>query len=125
MAKKILFVLSLLFGLLFVNAGLNKFLDYMPVPEDLPVALVKDMEAMVEITWLMPLTAVAEILGGLLIIFPRTRALGALVILPVFIGVFLTNTLVETSGLPLVLVLTAILIWIFIAEKAKFKPLFQ
>lgn len=125
MYKKILFVVSLLFGLMFINAGLNKFLNYMPTPENLPDELLKDMVAMSEIIWLTPLTGIAEIIGGLLIIFPKTRALGALIILPVFVGVLLTNTMVETSGLPLVLVLAAILIWIFIDNKAKFKPLLQ
>lgn len=125
MAKKVLFVVSALFGLMFINAGLNKFYNYMPVPEDLPTELVNDMMAMSEIIWLTPLVAVAEILGGLLIIYPKTRALGSLVILPVFVGVLLTNTVVETSGLPLVLVLLAILIWILVSEKAKFKPLFR
>ncbi|WP_417362164.1 DoxX family membrane protein [Galbibacter sp.] len=125
MPKKILFVVSVLFGLMFINAGLNKFLNYMPVPEDLPAELVNDMVAMSEIIWLSPLTGLAEIIGGLLIIFPRTRALGALIILPVFVGIVLTNTLVETSGLPLVIVLGAILVWIFIDNKAKYKALFQ
>lgn len=125
MQKKVLFVVSLLFGLLFINAGLNKFLNYMPIPEDMPSELLKDMVAMTEIAWLTPLTGLAEIIGGLLIIFPKTRALGALVILPVFIGIVLTNTMVETSGLPLVIVLAAILIWILIDNKAKYKPLFQ
>lgn len=125
MAKKILFVVSFLFGLMFINAGLNKFLNYMPTPENLPEELLKDMGAMVEIVWLIPLAGVAEILGGLLIIYPKTRALGALIILPVFIGIVLTNTMVETSGLPLVVVLAAILVWIFIDSKDKFKPLFQ
>ena len=36
MKQKILFVLCLLFGLMFINAGLNKFLNYMPVPEEMP-----------------------------------------------------------------------------------------
>jgi len=125
MAKKVLFVVSALFGLMFINAGLNKFYNYMPVPEDLPTELVNDMMAMSEIIWLTPLVAVAEILGGILIIYPKTRALGSLVILPVFVGVLLTNTVVETSGLPLVLVLLAILIWILVSEKAKFNPLFR
>lgn len=67
MAKKVLFVVSALFGLMFINAGLNKFYNYMPVPEDLPTELVNDMMAMSEIIWLTPLVAVAEILGGLYI----------------------------------------------------------
>lgn len=36
MKKKILFIVCLLFGLMFINAGLNKFFNYMPVPKDMP-----------------------------------------------------------------------------------------
>ena len=36
MKAKILFVLCLLFGLMFINAGLNKFFNYMPMPKDMP-----------------------------------------------------------------------------------------
>jgi len=36
MKKKILFVLSLLFGLMFINSGLNKFFNYLPSPKTCP-----------------------------------------------------------------------------------------
>lgn len=45
MKKKILFGVSLLFGLMFINAGLNKFFNYMPMPEDLPESMIKVMTA--------------------------------------------------------------------------------
>lgn len=32
MKQKIITVVSVLFGLMFINAGLNKFFNYMPVP---------------------------------------------------------------------------------------------
>ncbi|RZK64675.1 MAG: DoxX family protein, partial [Pedobacter sp.] len=35
-------ILFSLFGLLLINGGLDKFLHYMPVPEQLPQELVKD-----------------------------------------------------------------------------------
>ena len=78
--SKVLFVLSLLFGLMFINAGLNKFFNYMPMPKQMPEKMIKAMMAMVEIGWLIPLVAIAEIVGGVLVIIPRTRALGALII---------------------------------------------
>jgi uncharacterized membrane protein YphA (DoxX/SURF4 family) len=58
MKNKILFIVSLLFGLMFINAGLNKFLNYMPVPTDLPESMMKVMGAFMQITWLMPLVGV-------------------------------------------------------------------
>lgn len=123
MKPKINFILSLLLGLMFINAGLNKFLNYMPVPEQMPEKMVKAMTAIMELGWLLPLIAVAEILGGILIIIPRTRALGALVIFPVMVGIFLTNTITDTGGLPIALVFGAILLWIIYENRAKYLAL--
>jgi uncharacterized membrane protein YphA (DoxX/SURF4 family) len=123
MKKKILFVVSLLFGLMFINAGLNKFFNYMPVPKDLPENLVKVMTAYMQIGWLMPLIAVAEIVGGALFISNRFRALGAIIILPVMIGIVLTHILHAPSGLPLALVLFAINIWVIIENRQKYLPM--
>lgn len=123
MKQKILFVLSLLFGLLFINGGLNKFLHYMPMPENLPAETMKDFGAMMEISWLMPLLAVAEIVGGLLFIFPKTRALGAIVIFPVMAGILLMHIFVDRSGLPMALVLAAVLGWVMYENSDKYKPM--
>jgi len=125
MKKKILFVLSLLLGLMLVNSGLNKFFNYIPVPEDLPENVLRDNEALMEISWLLPLIAIAEILGGILIVFPKTRALGALVIFPVMVGVLLTHIFVAPSGLPIALVIWAILIWIIIDNKNSYLPIIK
>ena len=123
MKQKILFALSLLFGLMFINAGLNKFLNYMPVPKDMPDKMVKMGAAMMEIGWLMPLVGFIEVLGGLLFIFPKTRALGAIVILPVMVGILLVNITAAPSGLPIVLPLLAILLWVIIENKDKYLPM--
>ena len=122
---KILFVAALLLGLLFINAGLNKFLNYMPMPDEMPEKMLRAMEAFLEIGWLLPLVGVAEIIAGLLLIIPKTRALGALIIFPVMIGITLTNIFQDSSGLPIVLILWAILIWVMFENRKKYMPLFQ
>jgi uncharacterized membrane protein YphA (DoxX/SURF4 family) len=124
MKNKITFVLSLLFGLMFINAGLNKFLNYMPMPENLPEKMLKAMNAFMEIGWLLPLVGAVEVLGGLLIIIPKTRALGALMIFPIMVGIVLTNIVQDSSGLPIAGVFSAILIWIMYENKEKYAPLF-
>lgn len=124
MKNKITFVLSLLFGLMFINAGLNKFLNYMPMPENLPEKMLKAMNAFMEIGWLMPLVGAVEVLGGLLIIIPKTRALGALMIFPIMVGIVLTNIVQDSSGLPIAGVFSAVLIWIMYDNKEKYAPLF-
>ena len=123
MKNKITLVLSVIFGLMFINAGLDKFFHYMPMPKDIPAPMMKTMTAMMEISWLMPLVGFAEVLGGLLIIFPKTRALGALVIFPVMVGIMLMNTVTEPSGLPISAVFALILIWIMYDNRKKYMQL--
>ncbi len=125
MKNKILNILSVVFGLLLMNGGLAKFFPYMPPPPDLHPELVRDHAALEEILWLIPLIASAEILGGLLILFPRTRALGVLVVFPVLVGVLLTHIFVDPSQLITALVIWAMLIWIILEERRKFLGLIQ
>jgi uncharacterized membrane protein YphA (DoxX/SURF4 family) len=125
MKNKILFVLSLLFGLMFINAGLNKFFNYMPVPKDMPESMMKLMGAFMQISWLMPLVGVVEIVGGVLFITNKYRALGAIVILPVMVGILLTNIFYAPSGLPIALVLLAINLWAIFENREKYLPLLQ
>jgi uncharacterized membrane protein YphA (DoxX/SURF4 family) len=120
---KVLSVLALLFGLMFINAGLDKFFHYMPMPKDMPEKMMKAFAAFTEIGWLMPLVGLAELVGGILIIIPKTRALGALIIFPVMVGIFLTNIVQDKSALPLVVILAAILGWIMYENKEKYLPM--
>ena len=125
MKRKVFFVLCLLTGLMFVNAGLNKFFNYMPVPKDLPEKMMKMSMAMMEIKWLMPLVAVAEIVGGILFIIPRFRALGAIILFPVIIGIVLTHITVAPSGLPMALILLAIIVWYILENRKKYIALIR
>jgi len=125
MKSKILTVLSAIFGLLLINGGLGKFLHYMPTPENLNPELIKDFEALVEISWLMPLIALAELIGGALLIFPRTRALGALIVLPVMVGVLLTHIFVDPSQIIVAIVIWIILLWILIDNRKKYLPILK
>ena len=125
MKKKILFVVSLLFGLMFINSGLNKFFNYMPMPKDMPENMMKLMAAIKEIGWLFPLVAVAEIVGGILFVINKFRALGAIIIFPVLIGILLTHILFAPSGLPLALVLLGIELWVIIENREKYLPMIK
>ena len=109
---------------MFINAGLNKFLNYMPVPKDMPENVMVLFGAMMQIKWLMPLIGVAEIVGGILVIIPKYRALGAIIIFPVMTGILLTG-LTLSSGLILSLVLSAILILIIIENREKYLPMIK
>lgn len=119
----ITFVICLLFGCMFINAGLNKFLNYMPVPEEMPEKMMKTATALMEIVWLMPLVGTVEVVAGILFTIPRFRPLAAVIILPVMVGIVLTHYYAAPSGLPMVLVLFAINIGVLIENRKKYAPM--
>ena len=95
------------------------------MPKEMPEAMLKAMTAFMSISWLMPLIAVAEIAGGILFITNKFRALGAIIIFPVMIGIILTHVFIEPSGLPLAIVLFAINIWVIIENRDKYLPMIK
>ncbi|GGP05858.1 hypothetical protein GCM10010992_23550 [Cloacibacterium rupense] len=115
--KTILFVL---FGLMFINAGLDKFLHYMPMPpmED---EMKKIFDAIVTLKWVMPLVGFVELLAGILVLFPKTRTLGALMIFPVLIGILCHNATFMPEGLAIAGVLFLINIWMMVDNWTKIK----
>lgn len=116
-------IFCVLFGLMFINAGLNKFFFYMPVPEMEP-EMKKVFEALMTVAWLMPLVGFIEVVGGVLFIIPKTRALGAIVILPVMVGIVLHNTMFAPgAGLVIVFVMLAINLWVIADNWNKYKPM--
>ncbi|WP_185207874.1 DoxX family protein [Chryseobacterium sp. C3] len=122
--KIVKFILSLLFGLMFINAGLNKFFNYMPMEKPTPEQM-KLFAAFGEISWLMPLVGVVEVIGRLLFIFPKTRALGAIVILPVMVGIIAHIFTLDKT--PATMAITGIMflinLWMIIDNKEKYKHL--
>ncbi|MEQ9167994.1 MAG: DoxX family protein [Fulvivirga sp.] len=123
MKQKILFVVYLLFSLMFINAGLNKLFNYIPIPDDLPEKVQKMNAAFEEIFWLMPLVGVIEALGGILFIIPRTRALGAIMLFPIMVGIMIVHLTVAPSGLVLASVFFIVNLWAIYENKEKFMPL--
>ncbi|AZA72340.1 MauE/DoxX family redox-associated membrane protein [Chryseobacterium indoltheticum] len=124
--KIIKFIICLLFGLMFINAGLNKFLNYMPMEKPTPEQM-ELFAAFDKIFWLMPLVGTVEIVGGLLFIFPKTRALGAIVILPVMIGIVIHVFTMDKSpmGISIAGVLFLINLWMLIDNKEKYNALLK
>jgi putative oxidoreductase len=125
MKNKILFGVSLLFGLMFINSGLNKFFNYLPMPTDLPEKMMKLMDAFKEIGWLFPLVAVAEIVGGVLFVTKKFRALGAIILFPVLVGILLTHIFIAPSGLPVAFILFVIELWVIIENREKYLPMIK
>ena len=100
MKNKILLVFTALFGLMMLNSGLNKLFK-----------------------WLFPLVAIVEIVGGVLIAIPKTRALGAIVILPVMVGIVVHHAVHDPGTIAIALIMFAINLWAIIDNKDKYLPM--
>ena len=124
MKNKIFTVARILFGFMMVNSGLNKFLNYMPIPEmtESAEALMAALGASI---YVLPLVAIVELLAGGLIITKKYNALGAVLMMPVTINIFLIHTVLNPTGIILSLVLLLINLWILIENKSKFTALFE
>jgi len=124
MKNKIQFVLCLLMGIVFINAGLNKIFNYIPIPENMPERTMKMVRAMEDITWLLPLLGVTEIIGGILLIIPRVRPFGAIFITPILLGILIHHlTLGENIVFPIIL--TILLALIIFDNRVRYLPMVQ
>lgn len=87
--------------------------------------MLQVMGAFVAIKWIFPLVAMVEIIGGISISIPKTRALGAIVILPIMVGIFVHHMVHDIAGIGITLVLFAINIWAITANWNKYLPLIK
>ncbi|MDZ7612727.1 MAG: hypothetical protein U5K51_02610 [Flavobacteriaceae bacterium] len=55
--------------------------------------------------------------------FRKKRALGAVILFPIVVGIILTHLFVDTSGLPIAIVVAAILGWIIYENRDAYEPL--
>ncbi|KEO72726.1 DoxX family protein [Anditalea andensis] len=101
------------------NSGLNKFLNYIPMPE-MSEEMMQVMSGFVAIKWIFPLVAIVEIIAGILIAIPKTKALGAIVILPVMVGIVIHHAVHDVETIGIALVLFGINIWAIVANWHKY-----
>ncbi len=97
----------------------------MPMPDDTPASLIELMAAFETIAWLLPLTGFVEVFAGILFMIPKYRALGAIMMFPIMLGILLIHTVNEPSGLPIALPLFLINLWAIIEHKDQYLALIK
>ena len=112
----------ILFAIMMINSGLNKFFNFMPMPE-MAEAAGNLMGAFFTSGYIFPLVAIVEILAGALIITKKFDALGAVLMMPITVNIFLVHTVLDPADFIIGLVLLLINLWILIENKEKFMPL--
>ncbi len=95
------------------------------MPTDMPESMLELMGSFMKIGWFFPLVAIAEIVGGILFVSTKFRALGAIILFPILTGILLTHLINAPDGLPMAIILMAIEFWVIIENRDKYLPMIK
>lgn len=124
---KLFSIPRILLGLIYFVFGLNGFLNFLPMPENLPEGAVAFTTGMMSAKYFFPLLKGTEVLCGAALLANQFVALALVVLAPVTIHIFLFHLFLtpglENSILPLVMMILSLLI--AFSERKKLIPLLR
>lgn len=124
MNSKVFMVIRIIFGLLLVIFGANKFLNFMPAPENLPDAVLNYMTALMS-TKTLHLVGAVEVIAGLSFIFNKYGALLAIILMSVSINAVLFHAFLGPADIMGALILLLLNIVMLFGYKDKYKDLLR
>lgn len=116
-------IVRTLLGLAFVVFGLNAFLQFMPAPP--PQGLAGDFTKALFVSHYFYVVAILQIVGGALLLLGRFVPLGLTLLGPVIVNILLFHIFLETSGLPIAVVVSALALFLLWAYRQAFSGLIQ
>ncbi len=129
MKSKLPLIARLLLGFVFFAAGLAGLLNLAPPPPNLPEKLQTFNAGLMASGYFMTLLKVTEVSCGLLLLSGFFVPLALVILAPVVINIVMVHLFLEPSGLPLAIVLGALLTYLAFFSppysptiKALFKP---
>lgn len=128
MKSKATLVVRLLLGLLFFAAGLAGLLNLVPAPPDMPEKLMTFNAGLAATGYFFPFLKLTETVCGLLLLSGFFVPLALVILAPISIHIFLVHAMLEPSGVPLALIIGAMMIYLsFFAQpySATIKQLFR
>ena len=120
--NKALTVTRIIFGVLITIFGVNKFLNFMPAPEEMPEAVMNYMTALIS-TKTLQLVGAVEVLAGLSFIFNKYGALMAIILMSVSINAVLFQLFLGPADITGALILLILNIVMLYAYRDKYKDL--
>lgn len=128
MKNKLPLIARILLGFVFFASGLAGLLNLVPVPPDLPEALVTFNTGLAASVYFLPFLKLTETICGLLLLLGMWVPLSLVVLAPIVIHIFLVHAFMAPSGLPLAIVcglLTAYLAFFAQPYSSTVKQLFR
>ena len=122
--KKAQLIVRILLGLMVLIFGLNKFLQFMPMPP-LPEAAGEFMGSLVNSGYLMVLVAVVEMVAGVMLLINRFQALALVILFPVLLNAFWFHLFLDPAGIGGAFIAMAMNQFLFFANKESYKPMLK
>ncbi len=120
--KTAIYIARLLLGLIFLVFGLNGFLHFIPLPP--PSGVAGQFMGALFVSHLLAVVFALQIAGGALLLANRFVPLALALLAPVIVNIVLFHALMEPSGLPLAVVVTALWACVFFAVRHAFAGVF-
>ncbi|MGO4878912.1 DoxX family protein [Pedobacter psychrotolerans] len=117
-------VVRLLLAAIYLFASVPYFLKIMP--GEMPAMTADQTTFMTGVTasvYLMPLIKGTELVSGILLLIGRTAPLGALLIFPVTLNIFLYHAFLGPQQLPMVAAMLILNVFLFYAYRQKYLPI--
>ena len=116
--SKLPMIPRILFALMMLNSGLNKFFSFMPMPEMTPEAGAL-MGAFNATGYMFPLIGGVEVIAGAMLLTKKYNALGAILMMPVTVNIALLHCTLDPAGCIMGCVLLGLNIWFLYQNKSR------
>ena len=122
--KKAELVIRILLGIMMVVFGLNKFLQFMPMPP-MPAEAGEFMGALVNSGYILVIVAVVEIVTGILLLINKFKPLALVILFPILLNAFLFHLFLDLPGIGGTAFAIGMNIFLFFAHKNSYSELLK
>ena len=124
MNKKIVFSISLVFGIILVILGVMAFMN-LPLPDFYPPKALAFLQALGDTGYMSYVTGIIQILIGLMFITRRYVALGAIILMPISFNIVIFHLFLDLKTIIPGLIIFALNVFILYTEHDKYKSLLR
>jgi|TARA_B110000240_G_scaffold36074_1_gene39446 putative oxidoreductase len=124
MKSKLTLVLRILLGLLFLLLGLNKFLEFLPVPA-MNEASSHFIGALIKTGYMWPLIGITEMAAGILLLANKWKGLALIFAAIISVNIVLFRIVLDTNGIGLALFVAILNILLMYTNWSSFNSLFK
>ena len=121
MCKIIPLIASILLGVAFIVFGLNFFLQFMSIDGPAEDSNAAAFIGVLYSTGYLGFVKILEVIGGVLVILPKTRNLGLLILGPIIINIIAYYYFIKNSFDWDIAILAALAIFLLIKQGRSFK----